>query len=435
MHTWTWISLLCLIFFTILLLLLKKDRTREDIRKAIVTVSCIICIIIAVSIFHVNYVFALFVGFLATILLDPKTYTKKRLALYGSLVLIISIAAYALYRDNPDYVIKHLKENPQSSSLYLSENGEPIITYQSDVIRPLASTVKIIIALEYAMQVEENIVKKDQTVSLDELKRFYLKNSDGGGHEAWLNTMESDGKIQNNEVSLHDVAKGMITYSSNANTDYLIHLLGMESINSRIDQLDLQQHEDVYPIVSALFISQHIQQTGMDEKELIHELNEMPIADYRSIAINLSEQMRTGELNLHDTTFDLSPALQRVWSDRLIGASANNYGKLLAIIANDKLPNVAANTLRDIMEWPMQLNEDNHKRFTYLGSKGGSTLFVLNNAIYAENLKGDQYELVYLTDELNWIKRLLLSNNRKSFESKLLNQKEYRVKVQKELSE
>lgn len=435
MHTLAWISLLCLIFFTILLLLLKKDRTREDIRKAIVTVSCIICIIIAVSIFHVNYVFALFVGFLATILLDPKTYTKKRLAIYGSLVLIVSIAAYALYRDNPDYVIKHLKENPQSSSLYLSENGEPIITYQSDVIRPLASTVKIIIALEYAMQVEENIVKKDQTVSLDELKRFYLKNSDGGGHEAWLNTMESDGKIQNNEVSLHDVAKGMITYSSNANTDYLIHLLGMESINSRIDQLDLQQHEDVYPIVSALFISEHIPQTGMDEKELVNELNEMPIADYRSIAINLSEQMRTGELNLHDTTLDLSPALQRVWSDRLIGASANDYGKLLAIIANDKLPNVAANTLRDIMEWPMQLNEDNHKRFTHIGSKGGSTLFVLNNAMYAENLKGDQYELVYLTDELNWIERLLLSNNRKSFESKLLNQKEYRVKVQKELSE
>lgn len=209
----------------------------------------------------------------------------------------------------------------------------------------------------------------------------------------------------------------------------------MESINNRIDQLNLQQHEDVYPIVSALLISEHIQQTGMDEKELINELNEMPIADYRSMAINLSEQMRTGELNIHDKVFDLSPTLQRVWSNRLIGASANDYGKLLAIISNDTLPTVAAKTLRDIMEWPMQLNNDNHKRFTYLGSKGGSTLFVLNNAIYAENLKGDQYELVYLTNELNFIKRLLLSNNRKSFESKILNEKDYRLKVQKELSE
>ena len=238
-----------------------------------------------------------------------------------------------------------------------------------------------------------------------------------------------------NDITLNEVAKGMIAFSSNANTDYLIHLLGMEFINKRIDQLNLQQHEDVYPIVSALFISEHIQQTGMDEKELIHELNEMPIADYRSIAINLSEQMRTGELNVYDTVFDLSPALQRVWSDRLIGASANDYGKLLALISNDQLPTVAAKTLRDLMEWPMQLNEDNHKHFTHLGSKGGSTLFVLNNAMYAENLNGDQYELVYLTDELNFIERLLLSNNRKSFESKILNQKDYRLKVQKELSE
>lgn len=213
MNTWAWIGMLGIIFFSILPLLEKKKRTREEIRKAIVTVSCVIGIIIAVLIFQVNYVVALLFGFLAMILLEPKTYTKKRLAIYGALALIVSIAVYALYRDNPDYVIKHLKENPHSTSLYLSENGEPIITYQSDVIRPLASTVKIIIALEYAMQVEENIVKKDDPVSLDELKRFYLKNSDGSGHETWLNVMESEGKLQNNEVSLHEVAKGMITYS------------------------------------------------------------------------------------------------------------------------------------------------------------------------------------------------------------------------------
>ncbi len=435
MNSWAWIGLLGIVFFTVLPLINQKNRSAEEIRKAIVTVGSVIGIIIAVSFFNINYVVALLFGFLAMILLDRKTYTKRRLSIYGLLLLVAGITAYAIFRDNPDYVLKHLKENPQSSSLYLAENRTPLITYQSDIVRPLASTVKILIAVEYAMQVDTNIIQRNHTVSLDELNRYYLKNSDGGAHEAWLSTMKSEGKIKNHEVSLHDVAKGMITYSSNANTDYLINKLGIDSINARAAALGISQHEDVYPIVSALLIPGHIQKEDMDEKELVNKLEELSIDDYRSLSEKLSQDMKTGALNVNDITFDLSPDLQRVWSDRLIGASADDYGKLLAIISNDELPNVAAETIRDLLEWPMQLNKDNHKRFAHIGAKGGSTMFVLNNAMYAENLDGNQYELVILNDDLNFIERLLLSNNLNSFESKVFSSKDYRMKVLKELSE
>ena len=82
----------------------------------------------------------------------------------------------------------------------------------------------------------------------------------------------------------------------------------------------------------------------------------------------------------------------------------------------------------------MQLNKENHKRYAHIGAKGGSTLFVLNDAMYAENLKGDKYEIVLLFDDLNFIERLLLNTNWNSFESKLLSSAEYRVKVQDELN-
>lgn len=83
------------------------------------------------------------------------------------------------------------------------------------------------------MQVDEDKLQKDRKISLNELNRYYFKNTDGGGHEAWLEALKQDGGIQNNEVTLHEVAKGMITYSSNANTDYLINLLGVDAINQR----------------------------------------------------------------------------------------------------------------------------------------------------------------------------------------------------------
>lgn len=285
------------------------------------------------------------------------------------------------------------------------------------------------------MQVEENQLQKDMLVSLDDLSKFYLKNSDGGAHEAWLEAMKQSNKIQDNQVTLHDVAKGMITYSSNANTDYLMHLLEIEAINARKNEFGLEQHDDVYPIVGALYISDVVKTVEMSDEELIQELKALSFNEYSTIAIQLSKKMQTGEFDLSEKTLELSSKLQKVWSDRLIGASANDYGKLLQLISNDKLPADAAEAMRDLMEWQMQLNKENKEHYLHLGSKGGSTMFVLNNAMYVEDLKGNQFEIVYLMDELNLLESYLIRKNRKSFEAKLINDIVFRKEVIQELTQ
>ncbi|MEG7843870.1 serine hydrolase [Bacillus mobilis] len=435
MNIWAWIGILGILITAPLPLLKKENRTKEEIRKVIVTLVIVLTIIIAVLFFNVNYLLAVVVGFIAMIVFDKKTYTKKRLLVYGSIILMLGIAAYSVFRDNPDYVLNHLKDNPQTTSFYLAENGVELITYQSDVVRPLASTVKMLIAVEYAMQVDAGLLDKDSTVSLDELTRYYLKGTDGNAHEEWLKSIASEKKVENNAVTLHDVAKGMISYSSNANTDYLIDVLGAAAINERAKSLGLTQHEEVYPIVSALLISERLKSEATENKQLVKELEAMPIEKYRKLAKDLSEQMKKGTFKSEDYSFDLSLDLQRVWSDRLIGASANDYGTLLAVISNDQLPVKAAETARDLLEWPMQMNEGNHKRFVHLGAKGGSTAFIANDALYSENHNSDKIEMVILTDKLNLWHGMLIRNNLNSFESKLLGSKDYRLKVQKELSE
>ncbi|MEK4712838.1 serine hydrolase [Sporosarcina sp. FSL K6-5500] len=433
MNTLSWIGMVGIVILTLLPLVKKENRTKEEMRKAIVTVAIVLGIIITVLVFGVNYLLALIVGFFAMIVFDKKTYTKKRLIIYGSIILVIGIAGFAILRDNPEYVLNHLKDNPQTTSLYLAENGVALITYQSDVVRPLASTVKILIAAEYAMQIDAGQLNKDSSVPLADLNRYYLKNSDGRAHEEWLKAMQSEDKIKNNEVTLHDVAKGMATYSSNANTDYLIDLLGISAINERAKALGLTQHEDVYPIVSALLIPDHIKSKSMSEKQLIQNLEDMSIEEYRTLAEELSKQMKEGIIKVEDITFDSSSGVQKVWSDRLIGASASDYGKLLTVISNDQLPTTAAETIRDLLEWPMQLNESNHDRFVHLGAKGGSTAFILNDALYAENNNGDKIEIVFLIDDLNFWQGMLIRKNMNSFESKLLGSEDFRLKVQREL--
>ncbi|MCM3712236.1 serine hydrolase [Sporosarcina luteola] len=435
MNIYAWIGMLGIIIVTPLSLLKKENRTKEEIRRVIVTEVIALSIIIAVLLFNVNYLFAFVVGIIAMILFNKKTYTKKRLLTYGAIILVIGIAVYSVFRDNPDYVLKHLKENPQTTSFYLAENGVELITYQSDVVRPLASTVKMLIAVEYALQIDEGLLDKNSRVSLDELSRHYYKGTDGNAHEEWLKAMGNEGKVKGNEVTLHDVAKGMVTYSSNANTDYLIDLLGIDAINDQAKALGLTKHEEVYPIVSALLIPEYWKNESQNNEELISELEAMPPKQYRELAMHLSTQLKEGVIKIEDYTFDLPLKVQKVWSNRLIGASANDYGKLLGMISNDQLPEDAAETVRDLLEWPMQLNEGNKKRFVHLGAKGGSTAFILNDAMYAENHNGDKIEMVIFTDELSIWQGMLIRNNVNSFESKVLGNEEYRLRIQKELSD
>jgi len=95
----------------------------------------------------------------------------------------------------------------------------------------------------------------------------------------------------------------------------------------------------------------------------------------------------------------------------------------------------ASEIIRDLLEWPMQLNESNHDRFNHLGAKGGSTLFILTDELYAETHKGDKIEIVLMTDDLNFWQSILIKKNATSFETKLLSSEEYRLEVQRELSE
>lgn len=432
MTIWAWIGLSGIVIIALLPLLKEESRTKENILQAVVAVLIVLGILMAVFVFNISYFFAFLLAVVAFILFDKKTYTKKRLAIYGSIVLVIAAAGYSVLRDNPDYVLNHLKENPDSTSFYFAENGETLIAYQADAVRPLASTVKALIAVEYAMQVDEGLLNKDSIVPKEELDKYYYAGTDGNAHEAWLQSLEDAGTV-GDEITLHDVAKGMITYSSNANTDYLTRKLGMDAINERAETLELTSHEKIYPLGSALLIPDYVENRGY-EGELVDSLEQMPEDEYRELASELSDQLANGELDIKDYSFEMPLEVQRVWSDRLIGASANDYGKLLDVISSDELPATAAETVRDLMEWPMELNPGNQERFAHLGAKGGSTAFILNDAMYAEDLSGNKNEIVILMNDLNMWQSFMLGQNLNSFESNLLGSAEYREKVQQEIS-
>ena len=321
----------------------------------------------------------------------------------GILAILVVIAVLGIYlflKNSPTHVLNTLAKHPQKSSLYIAVDGEPRVTYEADVRRPLASVAKIPVAIEYAFQLEEGNLRQEERIPLEELNAFYIKNTDGGAHKEWLEEMENQDKIQDDTIPLQDVAAGMITYSSNANADYLVDRLGRHAIDERIKELVLD-HDPIIPFTGSLAAVSDSRETN-DRWET--ELREMSEEAYQQYTFDHLELLKQGKVNRQNVS-KISLDAQRVWSDRMSSATAATYGQLLHQIAAEEFPAGVVGTIQELMEWPMEI-EGNEEQFQRLGAKGGSTAFVMNQAMYMETHDGQQMELVLFMDDLTTLQAL-----------------------------
>lgn len=426
MYLFLWIVFAGIILVTILPLFSPLKRTRWKIIQAIVVTASVILAILAIEILRIPPLLPIIFVVITSFLADQSTYTKTGLIITGIVLVFIVLGAFYLFHDDPDFVQKYIDNNPDSASMQLTINGEVIISKESKVKRPLASVVKTIIAVDYANQVVEGTVDPEELVQLSELDKFYLANTDGGAHPAWIEEMKDSGKIVNDRVPLQEVAKGMIMFSSNANTDFLIEKLGHESINRVIEALELENHDPVYPIVSAVLASTYLndQQGGeLSNSQLEDMLQSMSLEEYRDLCWEIHHELNEGKLNFSSNPVTIPMKLQKIWSDRLPNATVEDYGKVMSAISNQTatLPG-GEDILRDIMEWPMKLHASNREKYKHFGAKGGSTASVFNQALYVEGHDGKKIELVIFTEGLSIIEQIKMNRNMNSFLIKVLNE-------------
>lgn len=302
------------------------------------------------------------------------------------------------------------------------EDDQEVLNYSGDTKRPLASMLKLIIALTYAKQVSFKEINRNEKIKLIELNKFYFANTDGGAHLEWLKTIGD-----RTEVTLHEVAQGMITFSSNANTEFLMKKLQLHHINAVIQELELMDHDKITPLVAPLYMLNNQQNNG----RFMEDVKGRDLYDKE--VLKVYEKLITGKIDLKEKPFNLSIRQQKIWSDRLPASSAKTYAHLLNDILNDRFSKRQNTILHNLLEWPMLLSEKNKENFNHLGSKGGSTAFVYNNGIYSEGKDGKQIVTVLMTEDLSWWEWINLNLTMSDFESKLHNSAAFRTKVSQAL--
>ncbi len=348
------------------------------------------------------------------------------------LLFTISFLFSANAQKPADSLLNFIKENKNRASLYLMQNDTVLAKLNEDKMMPLASTVKILVAIEFAKQVAKNTISETDMVALTELERYYLPNTDGDAHPNWVAYEKSKGHIIKDSVQLFDVARGMIIFSSNANTEFLMELLGLDNVKNNIELLGLKKHSAIYPMVASLFMYQNPKMKS--EADIIKGINKLTEQQYCRYIYDMHKALT------YDTILkskfrpqDLSMKMQKVWSEKLPSSTTKEYVRIASILNNraffdDDTYAVLSGVLETVME-----NPANKTWLKHAGMKGGSTAWVLTKAIYATTQKGEKIEMAYFFNNLTINENDMLQGWMNSFELDVLSKAEFRKKISEAL--
>ena len=350
---------------------------------------------------------------------------NKRLKIISVFLVIFSSA---VAQTSADSLLNFIKANPKRSSLYLVQNDTMLAHLNENVIMPLASTVKILVAVEFAKQAANKVFNENEMVPLKELDKYYLPNTDGGAHPNWIAYEQRLGHIKNDSVALINVARGMIIFSSNANTEYLMDLVGLDNITNNNELLGIKRHTRIYPIVASLFMYQNPKKKSEDY--ILRGINSLSEEQYCRYAYDMHKALK------YDTVLkskfrpqDLTMKMQKAWSDRLPASTTKDYVNVCKILNNRKYFDsgtyvILAKVLETLME-----NPANRQWLLHAGTKGGSTAWVLTKAIYAKTKKNTRIEMAYFFNNLSTKENEMLQGWMNSFELNVLSNANFRKKV------
>jgi len=347
----------------------------------------------------------------------------------GCLLFVLQLQfVTVLSQSKADSMLQFIIANKDRASLYVTKNDTLQAKLNENKLMPLASTVKLMIAIEFAKQAGSYIINEDSLIALVELDRYYLPNTDGGAHTAWLAYEKTIGHLKKDSVHLIDIAKGMMMFSSNANAEYLLDLVGMDNVKSNVQLFGLDNHTAIFPIVSSLMLYQNPRK--IKEKDILNGIKALPEEAYCKTIFQIHNALKYDTiLKKKFNPADLTVKMQQLWSDRLTASTTKNYVQLCSIL--NKRRYLTANSygiIADIVEFFME-DEDNQKIYKQFGIKNGSTAFILTEAFYATMQSGEKIEAAYFFNNLSITENLLLQGWLNDFRIELTQNDAFRKKL------
>jgi len=327
-----------------------------------------------------------------------------------------------------DSLLNFILKNKNKSSLYLSVNDSTIAKLNENKPMPLAQTVNIMIAIEFAKQTGSGVIDEDEYIPLSEIDKYYLPDVDSANQQNWLNYELSQQHILNDSIQLINIARGMIIYDCNANAEYLLDLLGFDNVKNNAQLFNLKYHTAIFPIVASMFLYQNPRRENTNE--ILSDIKHLSEENYCRAIFGVHQALK------NDTTLkpkfrieDFSAKMHREWSNRLTSSTTKEYVTICKTLNKRRLFSdlsygIIAETLESAMENPI-----NMQLFRHLGIKSGSTPWLLTNAVYATGSDGKKIEMAFFFNDISPMENARLKKWATDFEMQALTNEKFRQKL------
>ncbi|MBN9349542.1 MAG: serine hydrolase [Chitinophagaceae bacterium] len=333
--------------------------------------------------------------------------------------LLIFLFLQQANAQSADSILNFIANHKENSSLYLKKNDTLIASLNENKQMPLASTCKIMVAVEFAKQAAFHVFDPNSKVALKDLDKYYLPLTDGNAHPQWIKYEKDQGNIKNDSVSLLNVARGMIMFSSNANTEYLMDILGLDNINGNYRQMGIKNFTPLYYFVSAIMLYQNPKK--IKEEKILKAIKGMSQKDYIKASDLIHQQLKNNPAYKNSFHIaDLTTNLQKEWSDRLPASTTESYSRIAEIINDRQIYNAETYAILSRVLETLMENKNNQQWLDHAGMKGGSTMFVLTKTLYATLKSGDKIELSYFFNNLQNNEATTLSKSANAFDLAIL---------------
>ena len=346
-------------------------------------------------------------------------------------VLTLLAAGYYVFRalnaraSLADYMLDH-PDNTAAVAVTIDENGawvedENTLLYNADTPLVMASTMKTVILAAYASAVVDGALDPQEGVPVSAVERYFLPGTDGGAHALGLHSLgyevKEDGFAADPsaQVTLDDLARIMIHYSGNAETDYLLSRLGPERIQTAQDAAGMTPIPIEYTVGVALALFNHEQAAYSlpPMQALVEEVNASGdrAAIDRLVDLYLhDEEWRAAQIAFLDSVKGLEVDTADVWAYQVTGSqllphgTARDYAHLMGLVATGRMisPEVSA-LMQEKLE---SIPADDPMRWLFyrrFGAKDGVTAGVLALVSYGEPrrgpLKGETRVVVVIVNE------------------------------------
>lgn len=289
---------------------------------------------------------------------------------------------------NPNDVLDYIARFPDQVSLAAFDvgNEEHGIFLNADEPRPLGSTMKVLLLVEYARGLDQGEWRPDEPVPVRDWESYWLPKVDGNAHERTFAQVREGKYIAEGKVQLQDIVYGLIRYSDNAAADYLMTRFGRARTEALPASLGLHASQAPWPI-SGMMLSWQSSRQQTPVPELLARFKALG-PGYAGEAWRLAEQIHADPQLLAAEQKRLSKggwnlrlseqaALARATS---VKGSVRDYARLMARIKGGELPGSKA--MQAELEWPLH-HAAVRERFDSLGTKGGSLPSIATSASYA----------------------------------------------------